>query len=186
MRIDLSPSDRFKLNVGLRYDGGRQESSSEALKGLGDIPSTLRVRTSGTYLIGEGWSGGATVVFDALGRGGGWQGDVHFGRELRASPDTTWSFGGALAYAGDRHMQTYFGITEEQSARTGYPVYTPPAGLRDVSASINGRSQLGGDWQRWHVFYGGSASRLLGPAAASPLTRQRNAWSVNAGLAYRF
>lgn len=183
MRIDLSPSERFRINVGVRYDAGRQESSSDQLQGLGDIPSTLRVRTSGSYRIGEGWSAGATVIFDALGRGGGWQGDVHFGRELRFSADTTWSFGAGLGYAGDRHMQTYFGVTEEQSARTGYPVYTPPSGLRDLSMAVNARTQLGGSW---HMFYGGSASRLLGPAAASPLTRRRNAWSLDTGLVYRF
>lgn len=183
LRIDLSPSERLRINVGLRYDLGRQESSSEDLKGLGDIPSTLRVRTSATYRLSDGWSAGVTSVFDALGRGGGWQGDLHFGRELRFSADTTWSFGGALAYAGDRHMQTYFGITEEQSLRSGYPVYTPSAGWRDLSASVSARTELGGSW---HMFYGGSASRLLGPAADSPLTRQRNVWSTNVGLVYRF
>ncbi|MBL8342038.1 MAG: MipA/OmpV family protein [Rubrivivax sp.] len=183
LRIDLSPSERWRINVGLRYDLGRQESSSGQLMGMGNIPSTLRVRTSATYKLWDGWSAGATAVFDALGRGGGWQGDAHLGRELRFSPDTTWSLGAALAYAGDRHMQTYFGVTDEQSLRSGYPVYTPPAGMRDLSAAVNARTELGGSW---HMFYGGSAARLLGPAAASPLTRQRDVWSANLGLVYRF
>jgi outer membrane scaffolding protein for murein synthesis (MipA/OmpV family) len=183
LRIDLSPTDRLRFAVGLRYDAGRQESSSEALKGLGDVPSTVRVRAMGSYRIGDGWSAGSAVLLDALGRGGGWQADLNAGRELRISSDTTWSFGAALSFAGDRHMQTYFGITEEQSARSGYPAYEARSGLRDVSAYVNARTELGGPW---HAFYGANAARLLGPAAASPLTRQPNSWGLNAGLVYRF
>lgn len=183
LRIDLSPSDRLRFAVGLRYDAGRQESSSEALKGLGDVSSTVRVRAMASYRLGDGWSTGSAVLLDALGRGGGWQADIGAGREMRFSTDTTWSFGAALAFAGDRHMQTYFGITQEQADRTGYPAYEPRWGLRDVSAHVNARTELGG---HWHAFYGANASRLLGPAAASPLTRQPNAWGLNAGLVYRF
>ncbi len=183
LRIDLSPTDRLRFAVGLRYDAGRQESSSEALKGLGDVPSTVRVRMMGSYRLGDGWSTGSAVLLDALGRGGGWQADLSVGRELRFSADTTWSFGTAISFAGDRHMQTYFGVTEEQAARTGYPAYEARSGLRDVSAYVNARTELGGPW---HMFYGASAARLLGPAAASPLTRQPNTWGLNAGLVYRF
>lgn len=183
LRIDLSPNERLRLGVGLRYDAGRQESGSDALKGLGDVPSTVRMRTMASYRLDGGWSAGSAVLLDMFGRGGGWQADLSVGRELRFDADTTWSFGTALSFAGDRHMQTYFGITEEQAARTGYSVYEPRWGLRDVSAHVNARTELGGSW---HAFYGGSVSRLLGPAAASPLTRQPNAWSLNAGVVYRF
>lgn len=189
MRLDLSPSERLRINVGLRYDAGRQESSSEELRGLGDVPSTLRVRTSMNYKLADGWSVGSTSIFDVLGRGGGWQADLHGGREWRLTETTRANAGMSLAYAGDRHMQTYFGITEEQSARSVYPVFDAPAGWRDATVAISARTELtdwGGAWQRWHVFYGASATRLLGAAAASPLTKQRNAWSANAGLAYRF
>lgn len=183
LRIDLSPSERLRFAVGLRYDAGRQESGSEGLKGMGDVPSTVRVRMMGSYRLGDGWSAGSAVLLDALGRGGGWQGDVSAGREMRFNADTTWSFGAALAFAGDRHLQTYFGVTDEQATRTGYPVYEPRSGLRDISAHVNARTELGGSW---HAFYGANVSRLLGPAAASPLTRQPNAWGLNAGLVYRF
>ncbi|MBI5717546.1 MAG: MipA/OmpV family protein [Burkholderiales bacterium] len=183
LRIDLSPSDRLRFAVGLRYDAGRQESSGDGLKGMGDVPSTVRVRMMGSYRLDEGWSAGSAVLLDALGRGGGWQADVSFGRQMRFDADTTWSFGTALSLAGDRHMQTYFGVTEEQAARTGYPVYEPRSGLRDVSAFVNARTNLGGSW---HTFYGGSVSRLLGPAADSPLTKQPSSWGLNVGLVYRF
>lgn len=183
LRIDLSPTDRLRFAAGLRYDAGRQESSSDGLSGMGDVPSTVRVRLMTSYRLDDGWSVGSATLLDVLGRGGGWQADIGAGRQGRLSADTIWGYGMALAFAGDRHMQTYFGVTPEQSARTGYPVYEPRWGLRDLSAYVNARTQLGGPW---HAFYGASVSRLLGPAADSPLTGRPTTWNLNAGVAYRF
>jgi outer membrane scaffolding protein for murein synthesis (MipA/OmpV family) len=85
--------------------------------------------------------------------------------------------------AGDRYLQTYFGVSPEQAARTGYPVYTPPFGLRDLSLAASLHSELGPHW----VALGGlTVTRLLGPAADSPLVRKPSSLRVTAGLAYRF
>ena len=62
------------------------------------------------------------------------------------APTTTLMLGSSLSLAGDRYMQTYFGINEAQSLRTGYPVYTPKAGLRDLSGFANVRHDIGEDW----------------------------------------
>jgi outer membrane scaffolding protein for murein synthesis (MipA/OmpV family) len=182
LRIDLSPSDRLRFAVGLRYDAGRSDDT-EGLRGMGDVPSTVRARFMASYRLEGGWSLGGATVLDMLGRGGGWQGDVGVGHQGRLGAGTTWGSGVALAFAGDRNLQTYFGVTEEQAARTGYPVYEPRTGLRDITAHVNARTPL---VDHWHVFYGASLSRLLGPAAASPLTRRTSTWGLNAGLAYRF
>lgn len=183
MRIDLSPSERWRIGLGLRYDFGRQESSSDALRGLGDVPSTLRVRLGTSYRLEGGWSVGGSVTVDAFGRGGGNQGDVSVGKLWALTPTTTLGAGLGLGFAGDRYMQSYFGVTPEQAARTGYRVFEPSSGLRDIAFSLNGRTDLG---HPWAVFYGASVSRLLGPAAASPLTRQPSSWGLNSGIVYRF
>lgn len=183
LRIDLSPSERWRIALGLRYDFGRQESSSDTLRGLGDVPSTLRVRLGTSYRLDDGWSVGGSMTVDAFGRGGGNQGDISVGKIWAPTPDTSVGAGLAVGFAGDRYMQSYFGVTPEQAARTGYRAFEPSAGLRDVSMSLNARTDLG---HPWAVFYGGSVSRLLGPAAESPLTRQRGAWAINGGVVYRF
>src|SRR5262249_27458796 len=97
--------------------------------------------------------------------------------------DTTWTFGTSLSAASDRYMQTWFGVNEAQSASTGYPVYKPHSGLRDVAAFTSARWELS---PRWVAIGTASASRLVGPAAASPLTKDRNGWSLSAGIAWRF
>jgi len=181
--LDLTRSEHFTANLGLRFDGGRKESSNAAYAGLGNVEPTVRARVAGGWQLHDGWRIAASWSLDAFGRGGGNYGDLGFAHDLRRSARTTWSWGASASLGGDRYMQTYFGITPEQSARSGYAVYEPHAGLREIGVFANLRSELS---SRWVLLGGVGATRLMGPAAASPLTKKRNGWSANAGLAWRF
>lgn len=183
LRVDLSPNERLRVGLGLRHDGGRQEGDSVDLKGLGDVRRTVRLRLGASYPLDGGPRLGASVSIDALGRGGGEVGDVNISRGFPLAPDLNASLGAAIGFGSRKHMQAYYGVTEEQAARSVYPVYTPGAGLRDASVSAGLRWYFARDF----VAFGGvSASRLMGPAAASPLVRERNSWGLSAGMAYRF
>jgi MipA family protein len=181
--VDLASSERLRVNLALRFDAGRSEGSSASFAGLGDIDPTVRARINlgwqfaGPFRLGASWSA------DALGRGGGSFGELSLGWEHRFAPTTVLSAGLALSAAGDRYMQTYYGISEAQASRTTYRVYTPGAGLRDVAATVGFRTDLGEDWI---LLAGAGATRLLGAAARSPLSTSRNGWGINAGLAWRF
>lgn len=181
--VDLSPHRDVKLSLGLRVDGGRSEATSGALAGLGKVRATARVRLAARWNVDEHWRVGAAWNVDALGRGGGYFGEASLSHEQRFSADTTWIAGIAATLAGARNMQTYFGITPSQAARTPYPVYQPSAGLRDATLYANLRSQIA---PRWVLLAGISATHLLGPAADSPLTFQRSGVAVNGGLAWSF
>lgn len=181
--LDMVRSERVRLNVSLRFDRGRSEDTSSALTGLGNIRQTVRVRTSASWRLDGPWRLGASWSFDMLGRGGGNLGDISGAWEQQLAPHSTVTLGATLTAAGDRYLQSYYGISEEQSVRSGYPVYTPKAGARDMSLFANIRHDLSPEWA---TLAGLSATRLLGPAAASPLTTQRDSWSVNAGIARRF
>lgn len=185
VRVDLSPSDRFRVGLGLRGDSGRRESSSPELAGLGDIRRTLRVRLGVSYRLDDGWRVGSSLTVDALGRGrgGGTLGDLSAGRDIRLGPHTSLGVGATLTFGDRRYQQAYYGITPEQSARSGYPVYTPGAGLRDVGIGVGVRTYVG---RRWVLFGGVNASQLLGVARDSPLTRRSAAWGASAGVVYRF
>jgi outer membrane scaffolding protein for murein synthesis (MipA/OmpV family) len=52
-----------------------------------------------------------------------------------------------------------------------------------VAIGTNWRSEF---HERWIGLFGVSGSRLVGPAAQSPLTMSTRQWSVNAGVAWRF
>jgi MipA family protein len=181
--VDVIQHDRLRVNLALRFDAGRSESSSASFTGLGNVKPTVRARLNLGWRFDGPWRVGAAWSADAFGRGGGNFGDVSGGWEHQLSPSTVLTAGMALSAAGDRYMQTFYGISAEQSARSAYPVYEPKAGLRDLSATTGFRTHLGDDWI---VLGGAGASRLLGPAARSPLTANRQGWAVNLGLARRF
>ena len=181
--VDFVNDARLRVNLALRFDAGRSEGTSASLAGLGDIKPTVRARLNLGWRFDGPWRLGGSWSVDALGRGGGNFGDISGGWEHRVSPGTVLTAGLALSAAGDRYMQTYYGISAEQAARTGYAAYEPHAGLRDLAISSGFRTDLGPDWI---LIGGGSATRLLGPAARSPLTTSRNGWGLNLGLARRF
>jgi outer membrane scaffolding protein for murein synthesis (MipA/OmpV family) len=80
-------------------------------------------------------------------------------------------------------MQTYWGITPAQAQRSGYPVYTPGLGARDVTLGLGLRSEV---HRHWAVLGGVGVTRLIGKAADSPIVQKPTAMSGNVGLVWRF
>ena len=181
--VDLSNSERLRLNLALRYDAGRSQGTDPALNGLGDIRRTVRARMSATWRVDQAWRLGAAWSTDLLGRGGGGFGDLNFAHEHKSSPDTTWSWGASLSLADGRWMRNTFGVDAAQSVASGYPVFEPGSGLRDVAAFASVRHELS---ERWLLLGGVSVSRLVGQAADSPLTRRSLGWGASGALAWRF
>ena len=181
--LNMLRSERLHVSLALRFDPGRNERSSAAFAGLGNIRRTVRARINVGWRLDHGWRAGIAWSADALGRGGGHFGDVSVAHEQRLLSATTLTLGSALTLAGDRYMQSYYGISEAQASRSGYPVYTPSAGVRDVALFANLRTELSPEW----ILLGGAGvSRLLGPAAASPLARSPGGWGLSLGIARRF
>jgi outer membrane protein len=181
--IDLKHNDRLRYNLALRIDNGRRSNSSEALKGLDNVQTTVRGRVSATLQLEHGFKSALGWSPDLLGRGGGSTVDVGLSHDRILAPGFTWNVGTGLSWGNSRYMRSYFGITPSESVRSGYAVYTPGAGLRDATLATGWRLDID---RRWVAFWGGGVSRVLGPAAQSPLTMQRGQWSLNGGAAWRF
>lgn len=181
--LDLTRSDTLRISLGLRVDSGRDESTSPALAGMGDVKRTIRARIGGTWKFRPNWRLGAGWTVDAFGRGGGNLLETKLEHDWRISPRLELTTGTALSVGGPRYMQTYFGVTAEQSARTGYPVYEPGTSLRDVQLYTTLRAELAQDWVG---LVGVGYNRALGRAADSPLTRRPGAFTLTGGLGWRF
>jgi outer membrane scaffolding protein for murein synthesis (MipA/OmpV family) len=180
--LDMVNSDRVRVGVSLRYDAGRKESSNSGLAGLGDIPSTVRARVTANLRLNGAWRLGAAWNFDLRNRNGNF-GDFSGGWDHALGEDTTMTLGASLVLADGHHMQTYYGITPEQAARSVYPVFNARGGLRDGSLFANLRHDIGDEWT---LLAGSSVSRRLASAAASPLSQTPWSWSVNAAAGWRF
>lgn len=180
--LDLTRGSRLRTHLSLRYDRGRDDDEP-ALEGLGDVRATVRARLGASWRLDDGWrvSGGWSP--DLLGRGGGSFVDLGLSRERPLAPRTRWNASLRLTAADRRYLQSYYGIDERQSEATGYPVYSPSAGLRDLQVVLGLRHELSEDWV---ALAGVSLRRLLGPAADGPSVTDKTGWSLGFGLGRRF
>jgi outer membrane scaffolding protein for murein synthesis (MipA/OmpV family) len=181
--VDLKQSEEIRFNLGLRLDRGRRSATSEALQGLQNVRATIRARASLTRQFAEGWKGSVGWSPDILSRGGGQTADVGISHDRTLLPGLTWNVGLGASWASQRFMRSYYGVTPEESITSGYPTYEPGSGWKDTTIGTTWRLDVD---RRWVAFWGGSVTRVLGPAAESPLTRQRTQWSLTGGIAWRF
>lgn len=181
---ELMRRDGMRLQLNLRYDGGRSEADSPELAGLGDIDATVRARLVLRWEPQPGWTLGAAASTDLLGRAGGstWDATISRRWDLTEQGHSV-ALGLALSGADGQAMRAWHGVSAEQAVRSGYPIFDARAGLRVIQASGTYRHEFG---PAWGAFVEAGVSRLLGDAARSPLTRRASAPTVAAGLAWRF
>ena len=93
-------------------------------------------------------------------------------------------------YMGQGYAERYFSIGPGGSARSGLPVYNARKGWKDWTVGAIGSLALTGDLTGGLSLIGGASyRRLLGDAAATPITSvagSRDQWSGLLGLAYTF
>jgi len=181
--LDLVQRESLRFNIALRFDRGRRSADSAALAGIENVRQTIRARASATWQLGHGWKVASGWTIDLLGRGGGQVLDFGIGHDRRWSERVTWNVGVGLSAADGRYMRSYYGVTPSESIASGYPVYTPGAGLKDASVGTSWRMEID---PRWSASWGGSVGRVLGPAASSPLTQSTRQWSLNGAIGWRF
>ena len=179
---DLVDNDRWKLNLGLRFDNGRQPGDDPALAGLPEIRSTLRGRLNAGLNLGGGLSTSLAYSADLLGRDGGGEVAWGLGYGWAPWPAAKASVGVGATWADQRHMRTYFGIAPDVAQRTGRPAYAAGAGLLELHAAALLQVPLG---SRWTLAGGLSLSQLQGDAAASPLTYKSSGATASLALAWR-
>jgi MipA family protein len=179
---ELKTAGKIRLGASLRIDNGRQASDSVDLAGLPEVRRTLRGRFYASSELTQRWTASASVAQDLLGRGGGALLSADLGYALPTSPRTTWTAGGGVAFADRTYMQSYYGVPASASAASGLAPFDAGAGPRDLHLGLGWTSALSA---RWVAFASLGASRLLGDAAASPLTKSRHAVSATLGIGWR-
>ncbi len=94
------------------------------------------------------------------------------------------TIGAGTTYADENYMETYFGVDQNNSDRTGLPVFEADSGFRDVRVNPGVVVHLSYDW---HVAAGVQYRRLLDDAEDSPIVDDRGSadqWIAGLGVAY--
>lgn len=142
-----------------------------ALQGMGDVPGTVSAGGFFEYAIKsyklqlnlhKGISGHKGLVAE---------GKVSYGGTLQlAGPPLIYSVGPQVKFGDHAYTNAYWGVTPEQSARSGLEQYRAPAGI--TSYGINAFALM--TWtDSVSVSLLAGLERLASPVANSPLVRSR-------------
>lgn len=186
LAAELAQRGKLRLSVGLRFDPGRTASESPELAGMGDIRSTVRARWSARWDPNPQWRVTAGISNDLLGRGGGFMSDLGATRRWQWGQGESLALGVTLSAGGARYMQNWHGVTAAQSRDSGLPDFKAASGLRDLQLSAVWRTEFQAWGQPFGASLGVGHTLLLGSAADSPLTRQREFSTASGALAWRF
>lgn len=176
----------FRTGLGLRgtvrYLPNRNSSKHDELTGLDNIPWGFETG------IGLGYEQRSYRVFADVRYGvigtHAWRGDI--GADAIAYPvdGLTLTIGPRLGFSSSRFTDTYFGVSEQESARSGIEAFDAEGGLTSAGVEVTARYLFN---DRWGVEGAASWDRLLNDAADSPITEDGDddQYSVTLGLTRR-
>ncbi|MFK7733855.1 MAG: MipA/OmpV family protein [Pseudomonadales bacterium] len=134
----FSLSDRTQFQMFLEYEEGRETDDDDTLVGLNKVDATIE----GQFMLARRYGNFSTFAIlqpDLTGDAN--KGVVWFlgGAYDRLFADGRWRLGTTLDLSGadSEYMQTEFGITTEEAARTGYTSYQPSSGIKSASWGIS-------------------------------------------------
>ena len=183
--VGYNASTRPDLAYGVRLtaDFGRKERRSAALSGLGDIDARPELGAFLSYSPARSvtlssslrWGGGNDRDGLLLDLGAGWSTSLSPAMQFSTNIATTW--------VNASHLQSYFGVDAAQSLRSGYGIYRPGSGLRDVRAGATLRYRL---TPAWGITASLTRTELLGDAKNSPIVREQGTTSALFTVGYSF
>jgi MipA family protein len=193
-------TDAYSLGVSLGANTGRKDNKdgtllspgSKRLKGMGEIKSSADISIFGHYTVGvpimlqftKNTGDGKVDAKDGSFKG-------HGGTEISLSTEIpfpltsaiTLSVSPSLNWADSKYMQTYFGVTAAQSAKSGFKQYKADGGIKSVALSLGANYQFD---KNWAANVGVTFTQLQGNAGKSPLVERKGQTSVLAGVNYTF
>jgi outer membrane scaffolding protein for murein synthesis (MipA/OmpV family) len=180
LTVDLFERNGFRVGLKGGVEMGRKEDDSDYLRGLGNIDIGGVIGGIVSYETGPfevyatldktiGGSEGLTGTFGA-------KASHRYERFIfSADVSGTW--------ADDNHMESYFGVTSAQSARSGLPEYEAKAGIKrvDVRGSITYMMT-----ESWMITGAAGTGFLLGDAKDSPIVKDDIQPFTMLAVGYRF
>lgn len=180
--VDIKTLDYngFTVTGHLGYDSGRDDDDANHLDGLGDIGAGAVLGVNLGYETGPfafetslekivGGSDGLTATFGA-------QYAVDFDR-------FTFSIGPSITWADSNYMESYFGVTDRRSVKSGLSSFDADAGFKRVDLDASATYMMTDHWLiRGEVGLG----YLIGDAADSPVSEQSFQPSTMFTIGYRF
>lgn len=117
---------------------------------------------------------------------GGWVGDVGVDYVARRGDDWLFSIGPRVSLGDSKYSRAYFGVAPADAGPSGLPAFDPKGGVQSVGLTAGYLRQLS---RHWGIAAFARYDRLVGDAAASPVTRaygSRSQPAFGLALSYTF
>lgn len=159
------PKNGFSVAPSFRFIDERNDDESSELAGLDDIDASLEVGGRLRYSQ-ERYEAFAAVRYGIVGHES-FVGEVGGDVILRPTDAITLRAGPRLLWGDEDFSQTYFGITDAESAASGFDAFSADGGL--VSGGLKAEAAYQFD-ENWGIVGTVQYDRLTEDAADSPLT----------------
>ena len=167
------PSWRFGVSLAPGFGRARRESDHPSLAGLGDIDRATRATVFGGYTWRRWLSTTLRVSTDIEGKDQGTLASLDVNARWRVAERMFISAGPGVTWADKDYTMTFFGT----------PAYEPGGGWNAVRFGIGAGYRID---EHWNLAARISASRIVGDAADSPITRDRTPYGAAVFASYRF
>lgn len=175
------PASGFHIAPSASYVGKRDSDDHERLRGIDDVDASVELGLKAGYRFGAIDTYGA--VRKAVNGHDGVVGEVGATYRTPLRDRLTLTSGVEAKYGNDRYMDAYFDVTPEESAASGLAAFDAKGGLRSVGVEFEVRYQANDDWAMISEL---RAARLVGDAADSPITEDKNQYSIGLGIVRTF
>jgi len=163
---------------------GRKENVDQRLAGLGDVDRTVNL---GVYAVTytRRFLTRAVVYTDAGGEHQGSVARLDVLARFRVDERVRLFAGPGLTWGSRQYQQTFFGVTEEQAARSlqQFPEFQATAGVNNLRLTAGANYRFATDW---NLIGSVTASRLSGQAGNSPIVETRQQYGAFLSAIYLF
>jgi outer membrane protein len=160
LRANLVPSDFWRLGPVYNYRKERDDVDDNRVDRMREVSDANELGIFGG-IEWENWY----VFLDLLGDTGdaydGWYSTLKGGYNWIIDNEWALSIGGHATYADDDYMQTYFGVNNRDSARSGLDKYDADSGIKDVGLDLGVNWAFASSWDLRGI---ASYSKLVGDA----------------------
>lgn len=180
----------LRIGAGLTYNPGRSDSKDDSLfgggddrlRGMGNIDAALGIKAFASYHL---WM---TDLSAAVTKYTGDDNDgvvVDLGLKVpyKLTDKFTLTPHAGATWANQDYMQTFFGVTAAQAARSGFARYDADAGFKDIRAGVDANYRFD---EHWFLNISTDVKQLIGDAADSPISFSNTGVTVATMVGYRF
>jgi outer membrane scaffolding protein for murein synthesis (MipA/OmpV family) len=179
--VNLLHGPGYRAGVAVSYDLGRDTHDDPRMRHLPNIGFAPEPKLFAQYFL-------VPVVLTVdlrkgIGGHNGLIGDVGAYVPLPLGDSAYLFLGPSVTMADSRYMDSYFGVSAASAAASGLRPFTAHGGIKNATLGATAVWLFG---DHWLLIGQGAYERLLGDAAASPITESRTQFVVGLDVGYRF